>query len=81
MSQACLDFKIVDAALWIIGSRVCSSRDYRRCTGDCVLAKESCISRIQISPKTGRYAILDSEGKRVETRKGARQGHLFFVGG
>jgi len=74
-----LDIQIPDAALWITGSEVCSSRNYARCVDNCVLAGNLCISRVQIHPNTGRYVVLTEDGQRIETRKGRHQEHLFYL--
>ncbi len=71
-----IDPRILDAALWVIGSEVCSTKDYGNCVAHCVLADRLCLSRSDYNPLTGRYIVLKGEA-RVETRKGSNQFHLF----
>jgi len=72
-----LDIRVLDAALWITGSEVCTRKDYFACLTDCPLVKDYCISRGQLDGRTGRYTVFDKGGNRIETRRGVKQDLLF----
>jgi hypothetical protein len=75
-----LDPKITDAAIWIIGSAVCTKRNYRVCLANCPLSVDNtCIANTPLNQQNGRYQIKDEQGKRIDTRRDMgliRQMHL-----
>jgi hypothetical protein len=81
-----LDPKHTDAVLWVLGSEVCSKRSYRACQMNCPLYHNGlCLSNVPLQQTTGsgsgRYVILDEDGKRMETRrrvKEKKQNHFFL---
>ncbi len=74
-----LDPREVDPALWVIGSQVCARKDANACALLCPLSKDHCKGRCGLDENTGRYLVLTSEGKRIDTRKGSNQHQLFYV--
>jgi endonuclease III len=72
-----LDTYNLDSALWIIGSKVCTSQDYNQCISKCPLCTNLCISNVGFNDKKSTY-IITKDNLRVERRKNMRQKNLNF---
>lgn len=64
-----LDPRKLDAALWIIGSEICSKNKLIKCSLECPLYK-SCTGNVTEEDKTGKYVVLTLNGKKADSRKG-----------
>ncbi len=61
---------VLDTLLWIIGSEICSMKNYFACDENCPI-ENSCISNVPYSQETGKFVVFKN-GKRVETRRNIR---------
>ncbi len=68
--------EIVDGALWVIGSEICSKKDYNECQLNCPLA-DICETYTPSEKTTTRFHIYDKNNKRIDTRKNLGQKSLF----
>lgn len=57
----------VDRALWIIGSQVCTDKDYRSCEQRCPLY-DVCEANIPTNEAKGIFVIRGEDGKRYDLR-------------
>lgn len=73
-----IDLHDIDAALWIIGSKLCVQKDYYAC-GGCPFRGKACRSRVELFEESGSYQVHapGNENDRVETRLHIHQGELF----
>ncbi len=76
-----LDPKITDAAIWVIGSLVCTKRSYKECLNYCPLASNNmCVANTPLNKENGRYLISDDKDKRIDTRRDMQGKHqLHFL--
>jgi len=65
-----LNPSILDASLWIIGSELCAKQDFNYCKS-CPLYENRCEANVPENKNTGRYVILTSDGKPIDSRKGS----------
>ncbi|MEK6818816.1 MAG: hypothetical protein AABY10_02685, partial [Nanoarchaeota archaeon] len=67
-----LDPHILDAVLWVIGSKGCARNDYSHCQMECPLF-ENCAGNTPEDKETGRY-LVEINGVKTDSRR--RQGQL-----
>jgi len=66
----------VDAALWIIGSQVCTHEKYQACLTNCPLVKH-CIANTDLVHESGQFLVYQN-GKRLDSREKNNQYNLKF---
>ncbi|MEK6888516.1 MAG: hypothetical protein AABW80_00225 [Nanoarchaeota archaeon] len=59
----------IDAALWIIGSRICYLSNYHACLTNCPLVDGLCTANTQLNHDNGYFIVYDEKGKRVDNRE------------
>ncbi len=64
----------IDAALWIIGSEICTRKDYNYCR-NCPLVDGLCISDVRLNRFTDRFEVY-KKGERIDIRKNLGQKYL-----
>jgi hypothetical protein len=74
-----LDAKILDAALWVIGSEICAKRNYGLCNLACA-AFTFCEAYTPEDKETGRYTVLTRDGERIDGRRNKSQAMMEFKG-
>ncbi len=68
--------EIIDGAIWVIGSELCSKKDYSICQLNCPLAQD-CIAFTPSDKRTTTFQVYDSSHKRIDTRKNLGPRFLF----
>jgi hypothetical protein len=71
-----LDLIEIDAALWIIGSEICSQRNYNLCKKDCPLVDGHCNSNATLEHNNGYFRVYNRDGSPFDARE--RNGQTFF---
>lgn len=70
-----LDPSVLDSALWVIGSEVCTKRDLNYCQKNCPFAQDYCVGYAPEEEATTRFHVHD-QGERVDPRKSLERGPL-----
>tara|TARA_Y100000310_G_scaffold331198_1_gene404334 strand:+ start:603 stop:1589 length:987 start_codon:yes stop_codon:yes gene_type:complete len=64
-----LDASKLDAAAWVVGSKVCNKRDYSFCKRDCPLVDKICKAYTPEDDVKGIFIIYDFHGDRIDQRQ------------